>query len=532
MAPLPVYVNKQNVNPGPPESTAYSIERYGRIQEESIDKGGEAVAKLGQAYEKHVMRSEVIDWQAKSSAYEVDQEAEYQRQKSLHGNDTSWVPDFLAKRQQGLEALTSHLSTPEAQDYATTRTAALSQEFGRRAYAEAAHAELEGNKASVEQVATNYANLAAGDFTNAKTYALNGMHAVAAANLGAEMAPTAVRIANHVFDSATEGFLGKLEGNPFITSEQVDKAKSFYSDPKNGFVGDAENPGASASKYAEATKRLNDLTNYAQGTPERLARYNETIAAQAVREAKATNNARGGEIFSKSITVDADGNTHVDPQGMANALALAGPGGDREIGMSVFDALDRINRQVGRPVQADGSTLQQLENAVVNKQIDDVGLYKMVGTAISVGQYNFLKTHLDNTKTEQGRLANDRMSEIVQSAKTQLGISNNGGAGVTPDQQRKFDQWHSWFMGEISRRLKNGENQMQLLGIGEGPTTGVMGGGMDWQGQIDRIKGSGTPGAAASGYARYQGVIQQNTAGQTAAPAAQRVPIDQFMRGQ
>lgn len=530
MPTLPVYLNTKNVSPGPAESSAYSLERYGRVNQESIQQAGEGLAGAAQAYQKHVARSEVMDWQAQASQFELQQEQAYQAKRLEAGTDTSWVKGFLDDYQGGLSDLSKKLTTPEAQDFANARQSEMAQQFGRRMYAEAASTEIEGQITAAHTTVQNYANLAAGAPERAGELADTASHAaMLVPGPGRDKEIAGARAA--VFDSALEGILGKAERDPFITQEKVQKIRDYLKDNKNGYVGNAESPGASEKAYAGAIQRLDALDNYAAGTPQRMEQYRASQEAHTRAEEKAASEQQGSDIFSKSILVRANGSVSIDPQGIANALAIP----DREVKQSVFDALVRLSHEPpDRPVVADGSTLQHLEKAVVDRQLDLPGLFQMVGTTISIGQYNFLKPMVDNLKSEEGRLANQRLTEIVQSAKTQFGLTNNGGVGVSPAQQKQFDQWHSWFLNEFGNRIQKGEDQKLLLGMGQGPggVPGKMEEGINWQGMIDRIKGTGTTAAGASAFDRYKGIIQNNTSPGPVAPVAPKKPLAEFMQGQ
>jgi len=87
MAQIKEYANTQNVNPGPEESTAYSLERYGRIEQESIQQAGSGLKQVANTIATHEAKLDASDTTAAYSKQDEQTYTAYADWKQNHPYD-------------------------------------------------------------------------------------------------------------------------------------------------------------------------------------------------------------------------------------------------------------------------------------------------------------------------------------------------------------------------------------------------------------------------------------------------------------
>ncbi len=87
MAQIKEYVNTKNVNPAPEENTAYSLERYGRIAQESIQQGAAGIESAAKGIQAHIDRQNISDIAATAATQKTEFETSQADWLLNHNNE-------------------------------------------------------------------------------------------------------------------------------------------------------------------------------------------------------------------------------------------------------------------------------------------------------------------------------------------------------------------------------------------------------------------------------------------------------------
>lgn len=159
MAQLKEYTNTENVNPSTFEGTAYSLERYGKIAQENIEKGAEGLASAASAVEKHQARMDLSTFQTNEAQFNEDQMAKWDQEKQFEDpTDPQAAQKRIDAYREGMAKFTDNITNEDVQALAKEKVAQRTGEFARTVYGERAQLQvqlLHDNRMKADNSAAN-----------------------------------------------------------------------------------------------------------------------------------------------------------------------------------------------------------------------------------------------------------------------------------------------------------------------------------------------------------------------------------------
>lgn len=242
----------------PSEVGAQAFEMEGRHVEATYKNAGQdignALAKTGEQIEQHDTVVQTADLTKQMSDLEVQAHQDMLNARTtMDPNDPEAVNKFMDSYKDKLQDLASKTYTPRAYEAMTRLTSDFDARTRNSFTSYQSEAQANQTLSNLNATTSNFANLANRD----PNYIGVGVDAVklAASTLPVEhRAEYELQHTQHIYDSAGEGVISRVEGMNTFSVSAVDQVKAYLLDPKNGFV-----EGMSAPKFAEIMNRLDNL---------------------------------------------------------------------------------------------------------------------------------------------------------------------------------------------------------------------------------------------------------------------------------
>lgn len=277
MAQIKEYANAEAVTPQPFESTAFSLERFSRADQDSIQKGSNALQEAGKTYQQHSDRVTLADAVGQSAKENEQLESDYAqlRQNSTYdpANPTAAQDAFMQKVQASHDKIRALATSGNTQDAIDTLLAKDRDRWHKTIINDQISDETQRVVAQTNSFIDTNANLAAQRPEQAEDLAKQTEFYLGAM-LPSEHHEGAITQANaKIADSAIGGITSSLMKNQDVTETQVNAALSHMAD--NSFLQKAT-PGT----YEKSVAALTELRDQIPARQERAARLAEADAAR------------------------------------------------------------------------------------------------------------------------------------------------------------------------------------------------------------------------------------------------------------
>lgn len=288
------YTNESTVNPSPLEGTAFSLERYGRIDQESIQQGAAGLADIAHQLQQHEAKNDAADLIAAHAQVDAGLFQAYREKAKDPNAPEGWRQEFLENTvANSYQKLKDSARTPQGYSHAEDLGAQGTYNWTRTVAADQMKEDGEKHIAALNgsvQTSANVVNESPDQLEAeiAKNY-LNVRALVPAEKQDAVL----LQMRAHLTDSALAGITSLAQKNRTISAAALDGLKSYINDDNNNFKTDA-----SREAFARANDDLQTLIN---GTPERLRSVANANAADAARVTKAANDQATTEWQRKLI---------------------------------------------------------------------------------------------------------------------------------------------------------------------------------------------------------------------------------------
>jgi hypothetical protein len=511
MAQIKEYTNTKNVSPGPEESTAYSLERYGRVNQESIEKGASGLSTAADVVATHEAKNDVADVASAHSALQANL---FERYETIR-NDPNAAPealhnfitdDVLSASNELQEKARTSAGYTHAQDL----SAQMTYDFTRIAAADQVTQDQERHTAAINKAATVGANIANVHPDLMDAQITTAAHTVQALIPAAQQPKAMEQVTNWIADSAIRGRMAQIQrADPLtVTPDQIAATQKFIQDAQGK---------ASREAFAQVN---DDFTNWQNGLAAKQETLRNAQEVHARQQEKLKAQTQGAQIFHDYVHVDTDGHPYVNPEGMVAALQIT----DGETQRAVFNDLKGIQAARdafdNREVNAKATTNEQVYQSLFRgfqtgqKDLSDLVAADHSGQLSKEDSAGLTKLYSAQKELQRDGFtpATNRVLGILdQEAKVAFNLT---GGDASIEDQRKYTDFNLILSSRMLAAKRQGVDMEQWVSNNMDMIRGIM----------QSMNGGPNGPPAGTGLQRYQNLINKNNHETGQPPAASKVP--------